>query len=119
MWLQHPDTQILLQEFGIAKEDILQRWAFLEPKSDGVIREFDIHRGAAAWVNALKYLSLPWNLIYYLAFYLVPSCLRESVYNTIAKNRYRLLGKTEKCQNPCNEVKTRLLHKMDMGGPGT
>jgi predicted DCC family thiol-disulfide oxidoreductase YuxK len=48
-----------------------------------------LHSTAA--LRALRYLRFPWPLLY--AFIIVPSFLRDPVYNLIAHNRYRWFGR--------------------------
>ncbi len=45
-----------------------------------------------------KQLSGVWRLLY--IFIILPSFLRDSVYNVIARNRYRWFGKKEACWIP-------------------
>jgi predicted DCC family thiol-disulfide oxidoreductase YuxK len=39
----------------------------------------------------------------------VPKPLRDAVYNTIARNRYRIFGKYEECFVPDAAMRTRIL----------
>jgi predicted DCC family thiol-disulfide oxidoreductase YuxK len=52
-------------------------------------------------------LSFPWNLA--LAFRVIPRFIRDSIYFLIARNRYRLFGKSETCYLPRAEWKSRFL----------
>ncbi len=52
-------------------------------------------------------LGLPWSLA--KAMLLVPKPLRDFVYNLIAKNRYRLYGRTEACGLMSREDRARVL----------
>ena len=49
--------------------------------------------------------------IYYLAyiFIIVPAFIRDFVYKTFAKNRYRLFGKKDVCMMPTAEIRERFL----------
>ena len=53
------------------------------------------------------YLKRPY--VYGIIFKYVPKILRDSVYNLIAKNRYRRFGKKEKCRVPSADERERFL----------
>ena len=53
------------------------------------------------------YLKRPY--VYGIIFKYVPKILRDSVYNLIAKNRYRWFGKKEKCRVPSADERERFL----------
>ena len=53
------------------------------------------------------YLKRPYA--YGLIFKYVPKILRDSVYNLIAKNRYRWFGKRETCRVPSADERERFL----------
>ena len=43
-------------------------------------------------------------------FLVVPSFLRDFVYDLVAKNRYRIWGKKDACWLPSPELKSRFLN---------
>lgn len=49
--------------------------------------------------------------IYSLAvlFYVVPSFIRNMVYNFVARNRYKWFGKQDECRVPTADLKTKFL----------
>ena len=53
------------------------------------------------------YLKRPY--VYGIIFKYVPKILRDSVYNLIAKNRYRWFGKRETCRVPSADERERFL----------
>jgi len=53
------------------------------------------------------YLKRPY--VYGIIFKYVPNILRDSVYNLIAKNRYRWFGKKETCRVPSADERERFL----------
>ena len=53
------------------------------------------------------YLKQPYT--YGIIFKYVPKILRDSVYNLIAKNRYRWFGKKETCRVPSADERERFL----------
>jgi len=109
MWAQHADTQVLLSELGISRNDILRSWAYLE---DGIV-----YRGSAAWLRALRNLRSPW--CYLSHFDWTPEFIRETVYNTVAANRYNALGHSDNCQRPNKAMRARFLHSTAIKGAPT
>lgn len=52
-----------------------------------------------------RQLAAPWHLFY--LFIIVPPFIRNSIYNVIAKNRYKWFGKKESCLMATPELKIR------------
>lgn len=52
-------------------------------------------------------LNGPWKALVF--FKIVPTCLRNAVYDFIAKRRYRWFGKKETCMIPDDSFKQRFL----------
>lgn len=52
-------------------------------------------------------LGLPTNLL--LIFFIIPTFLRNIVYDFIAKNRYKWYGKKDACMIPTPELKAKFL----------
>lgn len=44
------------------------------------------------------------------AFIIVPTFIRDAVYNLISKNRYKWFGKKDSCMVPTTELKSRFLN---------
>lgn len=61
----------------------------------------------AAILRILHALGWPWRLAW--AAWLVPAPLRDAVYRWLARNRYRVLGRTESCVLPPSEHAERFL----------
>lgn len=64
------------------------------------------YKSTAAFRMASK-LGFPTNLL--LIFYIVPTFIRDWVYDLIAKNRYKWFGKKEQCMVPTPELQSRFL----------
>ena len=47
--------------------------------------------------------------IFFTVFKIIPKSLRDTIYEWIAKNRYRWFGKKESCMLPTPELKARFL----------
>lgn len=95
---QNPPGRKILQDFGV------------DPDKNNTIYLFEngklYHRSTAALRIARK-LSFPWMLLY--AFIILPTFLRNWVYNFIAKRRYRWFGKRDTCRIPSEEEIARFL----------
>ncbi|MFN0203049.1 MAG: thiol-disulfide oxidoreductase DCC family protein [Bacteroidia bacterium] len=64
------------------------------------------HRSTAA-LRIARHLPFAWNLLY--GFIIVPTFVRDAVYNFIAKNRYRWFGEKSTCRLPTKEERARFL----------
>lgn len=62
---------------------------------------------STAALRMLRRLGAGWNFLYGLI--LLPSFLRDAVYNWVARNRYKWFGKKEECMVPDPGVKDRFL----------
>lgn len=58
-------------------------------------------------LQVAKQLSGAWPLLY--IFIILPSIIRDGVYNIIAGNRYKWFGKKEACWIPSPELKIKFL----------
>jgi len=54
-----------------------------------------------------KHLGFPLNML--VVFFIVPPCIRNWVYDYIAKNRYKWYGKREECMIPTPELQEKFL----------
>ena len=87
--LQSEPAQHLLKELGLSRDDF-ETFLLLE-------------RGQAstkstAVLKIAKHMPGLWPLLY--VFILVPKPFRDAVYDFIARNRYRWLGRAETCRVP-------------------
>ena len=62
---------------------------------------------SAAGLNVLRVLGGFWALFY--IFILVPSPIRDLIYDRLAKIRYRIFGKKGQCMVPTPDLKDRFL----------
>lgn len=72
-----------------------------------VIVDGRIHTHLDAFAQAMGVLGGGWRLLRLLSY--LPKALKHPVYNLIARNRYRLFGKTETCLVPDARMKDRFL----------
>jgi predicted DCC family thiol-disulfide oxidoreductase YuxK len=58
----------------------------------------------------LKLLSmLPWYWKWTQIFWIIPTFLRNSIYDVIARNRYKWFGRKDKCMIPDATIRNRFL----------
>lgn len=62
---------------------------------------------SSAAIRICKYLDGGWKLFYMLI--IIPKFIRDSIYNIIAKNRYKWFGKKDTCMIPTPALKERFL----------
>lgn len=96
--LQSQSGQQLLQQYGLHTTHF---------KTFILIKEGRVYKQSAAALTVLKGLSWYWR--WTQIFWLVPSVLRDGVYNFIAQNRYKWFGKKEACSIPAPHVRNRFL----------
>ncbi len=97
--LQSNVGQQVIQKFGIDTE-----------KTDSILLysvESGLKSKSSAALHISKHLGFPNNLL--TVFFIVPSFIRDKVYDYIAKNRYKWYGKKESCMIPTKELKAKFL----------
>jgi predicted DCC family thiol-disulfide oxidoreductase YuxK len=62
---------------------------------------------SSAVLKALGIIGMPWSV--FCLFYIIPKFIRDTIYNQIAKNRYKLFGKKDSCRLPTPSEKKRFL----------
>jgi predicted DCC family thiol-disulfide oxidoreductase YuxK len=62
---------------------------------------------SSAVFQICKQLAWPYRLV--LIFYIVPGFIRDYVYDTVAKNRYKWFGKRATCMVPDASLKSKFL----------
>ncbi|XP_058776853.1 uncharacterized protein LOC131651202 [Vicia villosa] len=77
-----------LRASGLEREDVLRRFLFIEG-----LNVFS--QGSTAALRVLSYLPLPYSSLSWL--WVIPTPIRDAVYDYIAKNRYEWFGKAEDC----------------------
>ncbi|XVE75101.1 hypothetical protein DITRI_Ditri12bG0069900 [Diplodiscus trichospermus] len=86
--VQSKAAEPYLRVCGVDREDVLRRFVFIEGL--GVY-----HQGSTAALKVLSYLPLPYSAL--SAFLIIPTPLRDAVYDYVAKRRYDWFGKSEDC----------------------
>lgn len=96
--LQSKVAQSLLRDFGVGS---------IPTKSVVLIDERGIHFRSEAVLLTLKHLGFPYALG--TVAMLLPSFLRDGIYNWIAQHRYRWFGVQTQCLEPTPELRGRFL----------
>ncbi|VVA92329.1 unnamed protein product [Arabis nemorensis] len=86
--LQSKAAEPYLAVSGVTKKDVQKRFLFIEGL--GLY-----HQASTAALRVVSYLPLPYSALN--AFSIVPTPLRDSVYDYVAKHRYEWFGKAEDC----------------------
>ncbi|MDF2660979.1 MAG: hypothetical protein K0Q94_3770 [Paenibacillus sp.] len=75
------------------------------PDTFRLIRDGRVYIKSRAALEVARKLGGLWPVLY--VFAAVPAPLRDFVYDTVARNRYRWFGRNESCLLPSPEVKDR------------
>lgn len=96
--LQSELGQQLVEELGL-KNEMLQTLVLVE-NGKAYLR-------STAALKVARKLSGFWP--FFSIFIVVPSFLRDAIYNWIAKNRYRWFGQKDSCMMPTKKLRARFL----------
>jgi predicted DCC family thiol-disulfide oxidoreductase YuxK len=66
-----------------------------------------LYEKSTAALRIARRLRFPWNLLY--VGVILPRFIRNPIYDFIARNRYRWLGKKDTCRMPTAEERARFL----------
>jgi predicted DCC family thiol-disulfide oxidoreductase YuxK len=108
--LQSALTADVLARHGLHPGDLDTVYAVVNPDSHRPsedTNEFLLARSDAV-LFVLNQLGGPWRAAAFLA-QLLPKSFRDAAYNTIARNRYRIFGRSETCILPSAEHRNRFL----------
>lgn len=97
--LQSKSGQNLLQQYKIPQTQY---------QSIVLIENNQAYTQSTAALKVAKNLNGPVKL--FTVFNIVPPAIRNTVYNFIARNRYKWFGKKESCMVPTVDVKARFLN---------
>jgi len=91
-------------------KQIIEKYNIDSNKTDSIIL-YEANKGisykSTAALKITSNLTFPSNLL--SIFLIIPSFIRDLVYNYIAKNRYRWYGKKEQCMIPSPEIEAKFL----------
>lgn len=88
----------LLADHGIQTENI---------KTILLIKDGKAYTKSDAVFEILSEFRPVWRIL--LIFRFVPRVIRDFVYGAVAKNRYRLFGKKERCMIPSADIKAKFI----------
>ena len=96
--LQSDAGQFFLNKFGLSTDDF----------DSFVLIEGDrFFLRSTAVLSLCKKLNGLWPLVYLLI--VIPTPVRDFIYNIVAQNRYRWFGKKEECFIPSADIRNRFL----------
>ncbi len=72
-----------------------------------LIQDGQIFEKSTAALMIARRLSFPWFL--FTVFLVLPRWIRDPVYSLVAKNRYRLFGKSQICRLPTEKDRHKIL----------
>jgi len=96
--LQSDSAKKLLEPYHLPTEEL---------NSFVLIEDGKIYLRSRAVLRIASQLDGAWKLT--SAFYIFPSFISDAVYNFVAKTRYKVFGKREKCMAPTTELKNRFI----------
>ena len=90
-------------------KEIQERYGIdaIEDETVILIKNGKVFTHSDAGLEIAKDLNGSWSLLRYAKA--VPRPIRNKVYSTIAKNRYKWFGKKNECMLPSSEIKARFL----------
>jgi predicted DCC family thiol-disulfide oxidoreductase YuxK len=106
--LQSPLASRILARHNLNPSDLDTVYVVVNPESENS-NELLLARSDAA-LFVLKHLGAPWPAAASL-LQLLPRFLRDSVYNAIARHRYRIFGRSETCPLPTAQDRDRFLDR--------
>ena len=89
---------------------IIQKFNVDPTKTDSILlysEEKGLTVKSTAALHIAKHLSFPRSLM--TVFFIVPTFIRNWVYDFVAKNRYKWYGKKDACMIPTPELKAKFL----------
>lgn len=95
-------------------QEILQKHSLNTQYFDTIVlvEGENIYSHSTAALRIARKLSGAWPLFY--AFIVIPSPLRNVIYNWISRNRYRWFGKQDVCRIPTPELQRHFLQEQDL-----
>ncbi|WP_408007853.1 thiol-disulfide oxidoreductase DCC family protein [Pseudalkalibacillus sp. A8] len=81
----------------------------LPPRFDSfvLIENDKAYQKSSAGLKVARHLNGGWHL--FTIFKIIPTPIRDVVYNFIARNRYKWFGKRDSCMMPTPDIKSRFL----------
>lgn len=90
---------------------IIDKFQIDTTKTDSILlynpKTKSLKQKSSAAIGIAKHLNLPSSLL--VVFYIIPTFIRNWVYDYVAKNRYKWYGKKEACMIPTPELKAKFI----------
>ena len=96
--LQSAEGQQVLKHFGLDTSSV---------DSIVLIKDNKAYVKSRAFFQIVKHLKLPWPALGFFA--VLPLKFTDAVYDFIAKNRYKLMGKKDSCWLPSENMSSRFI----------
>ncbi len=82
-------------------------YKIIEMNSILLVENGQIHEKSDAVLKIASGLRFPWNLT--TVFRILPRKVRDSIYDSVARNRYRWFGKKDSCEYIVNTYENRFI----------
>ena len=96
--LQSEAGQTLLKQYGISQPDL---------DTIILIEDGKVYLQSTAVLKIFQYLSGGWSILH--DFIIIPSFIRDPLYDLFAKYRYKIFGKKDVCRVPTEEERSRFI----------
>lgn len=98
----------LQSETGI---ELINKFSIDTTKTDSILlynpKSNSLKQKSSAAIHIAKYLGFPSNLL--TVFFIIPTFIRNWVYDYVAKNRYKWYGKKDACMIPTPELQSKFI----------
>jgi len=81
------------------------------PESILLVERDRLYERSTAVLHVLRKLRFPWPVAY--ALVIVPRAMRDSVYDLIARRRYRWFGRQDVCMVPTPDLRARFVDQSE------
>jgi len=90
-------------------KEIIEKYSIDIKKNNSIIliNNDNISYRSTAALSILNRLNTFWKIL--VVFYIIPYPIRDYIYRLVAKNRYYIFGKKNKCMIPDKYVKSKFL----------
>lgn len=101
--LQSPIGQMMVERFGGDPADLHSFYVVTNYRTPGI----EAFRKSRAAIFVARELGWPWKSL--SAADLLPTAVLDSIYDLVARNRYRIFGRSEKCLVPAPQFRSRFV----------
>ncbi|MBC3846396.1 DUF393 domain-containing protein [Winogradskyella echinorum] len=91
--------------------ELINKFNIDTTKTDSILlynpKSNSLKQKSSAAIHIAKYLGFPSNLL--TVFFIIPTFIRNWVYDYVAKNRYKWYGKKDACMIPTPELQSKFI----------